>query len=188
MKYKKGTHSRLEESPAKFESSNKNFYKLFRDPYRNSSMSNLDYKVNDTLTNTKDTNKIEEVFLAHFNDKFRDNSPPQSNTDIDTEITSSQIDNFCEKYNITIPSIDSVTSNELDTEITNEDIRNGVSLLNKNSSPGQDGVQSKLVIHLYNNIPHVLNVSLRAELNNPDKEINKKLNPMWQRKIILLKK
>ena len=72
MKYRKGTYSRLEENPSKFESSNKKFYKLFRDPYKNSSISNLDYTVNNTLTNTKDTNEIEDVFLAHFNDKFRD--------------------------------------------------------------------------------------------------------------------
>ena len=126
--------------------------------------------------------------MSYFSDKFKDNSSPQSDIDTDTENTNNLIDKFCEKYDITIPSIDNVTRSELDTEISNNDIRNGINLLNKNSSPGQDGVQSKLVIHLYNTVPHILNISLRAELNNPDKEVNKTLNPMWQRKIILLKK
>ena len=97
------------------------------------------------------------------------------------------ITEFCRKYGITLPKLSLQTSAKLNFDLTLPDIKYAIDLLNSQSAPGPDLLQTKLIKHLFKLIPRNLARFLSHEFSRVLKG-DTKCPKMWKRKVILIKK
>ena len=98
MKYKRDHTLNLEEASSNFESSTKKFYKLFKDPYANNNINEIEVSSQAETKISTDPHVINSTFLQYFGDKF--NSPKDDEKDSD-----SLKGTFCSEHNIILSRI-----------------------------------------------------------------------------------